>query len=88
MIKVEIPKTPEERAAEARERRRKDAAQQRAASLAASLTLLPLVAFVLMLAVGAVHGFAPAVPAIGYGTTILLVLGADALSTVTKKFRK
>lgn len=88
VIKIEIPKTEEERRAEERGRQRKEAFERRAANVAANLILLPLVAFALMLAIGAAHGFAPAVPAIGYGTTILLVLGADALSTVTKKFRK
>ena len=81
-------------AAEAKRRKDALAAQQKEAFqkgfgvAAVTLMLLPVVAFILMLAVGAVHGFAPAVPAIGYGTTILIALGLDALALVTKPFRK
>jgi preprotein translocase subunit SecD len=73
---------------QAQERARKEAFARNAGRFLTTLLLLPLVAFLLMLAVGAVHGFAPAVPAIGYGTTLLLVLGVDALSALTKLFRK
>lgn len=82
------PTTAAEYRAQAKAQKQKEASQQRARSLAASLLALPLIAFLLMLAIGAIHVFAPAVPAIGYGTTILLVLGADALAGVAKKFRK
>ncbi|MYY03076.1 MULTISPECIES: hypothetical protein [unclassified Streptomyces] len=82
------PATPAENRARAKEQRQREAFQQSAVKLATDLALLPLVALVLMLAVGAAHGFAPAVPAIGYGTTVLLVIGADALAYVAKKFRK
>jgi hypothetical protein len=80
---IDTRKTPAERRNDAR----REAFVNNVSKLATNLILLPLDAFVLMLAIGAAHGFAPAVPAIGYGTTILLVLGADTLSTVTKKFR-
>jgi hypothetical protein len=88
VIKIEVPKTPEQLRKEAQERRQKEAFQKGCAAVGAALLMLPIVALVIMLAVGAVHGFAPAVPAIGYGTTVLVVLGADALALVTKKFRK
>jgi len=87
-VSTDHPRTAAEYRKQELERKRREAFEQKATHLLAALVLVPLLAFVLMLAVGAVHGFAPAVPAIGYGTTILLVLGADALSTVTKKFRK
>lgn len=86
MSKIEVVygETP----AQARERRQKEAVQEKAAKLTAQLVLLPLVAFVLMLAVGALHGVVPAVAPIGYGTTVLLVLGLDAAALLTKRFRK
>ena len=82
------PRTAAEYRAQVKEREQREAFVKRATNFTANLILLPLLAYVLMLAIGAVHGFAPAVPALGYGTTLLLVLGADALAVVTKKFRK
>ncbi|MFJ3588595.1 hypothetical protein ACIQUY_04805 [Streptomyces sp. NPDC090231] len=82
------PTTAAQYRAHVKAQEQKAAFQQQARSLATNLLALPLTAFLLMLAIGAAHGFAPAIPAIGYGTTILLVMGADALSAVTKKFRK
>ena len=84
----DIPRTAAELRAQAKERERKEAFERAAGKFLGTLLLIPLLAFLLMLAVGAVHGFAPAVPAIGYGTTLLLVLGVDALSALTKLFRK
>ncbi|MEU3729987.1 hypothetical protein AB0E81_11340 [Streptomyces sp. NPDC033538] len=84
----DVPRTAAEYRAQERERKQKEALQKRAANFTANLILLPLLAYVLMLAIGAVHGFAPAVPALGYGTTLLIALGFDALAVVTKKFRK
>ncbi|GGX26868.1 hypothetical protein [Streptomyces chryseus] len=52
------------------------------------LTLLPLHAWILMLFMGALHGIAGPVPAIGYGTAVLVLLGVDLASHLTKKFRK
>ncbi|MDX2794018.1 hypothetical protein [Streptomyces scabiei] len=85
---TDVPRTAAEFRKQEQDRRRREAFEQQATRFTVNLSFLPLVAYVLMLAVGAVHGFAPAIPAIGYGTTLLLVLGADALSTVTKKFRQ
>ncbi|MFJ3248338.1 hypothetical protein [Streptomyces sp. NPDC086782] len=85
---TDYPKTAAEYRQQAKEQAQREAFQRNILKLGAALLLLPLLAFVLMLAVGAVHGFAPAVPAIGYGTTILLVMGAHALAVVTKRFRK
>ncbi|MFE7624259.1 hypothetical protein [Streptomyces sp. NPDC057509] len=82
------PTTAGEYRARAKEQKQREAFREGATRFVSNLALLPLIAFILMLAVGAVHGFAPAVPAIGYGTTILLIVGADALAHVTKKFCK
>ncbi|MFF3140403.1 hypothetical protein ACFVRU_01390 [Streptomyces sp. NPDC057927] len=82
-----VPRTAAEFRRQRAEEKQTAAVQAGCARLFGALALLPVVAFVLMLAVGAVHGFAPAVPAIGYGTTILLTLGADSLAVVTKKFK-
>ncbi|MGH8967299.1 MAG: hypothetical protein ACRDXB_18500 [Actinomycetes bacterium] len=82
------PTTADEYRAKVKAEKQREAFHQGTIKFASNLALLPLVALVLMLAAGAVHGFAPAVPAVGYGTTILLILGADALAYVTSKFRK
>lgn len=51
--------------------------------------LIPLQAFILMLVMGAVHGAFVVVPAIGYGTSVLWILGADLLAGFTRRlFRK
>ncbi|MER5501360.1 hypothetical protein ABT096_29725 [Streptomyces sp. NPDC002561] len=47
------------------------------AALAVALITLPARAWLLMLVVGALHGLTAAVPAIGYGTTLLLTIGLD-----------
>lgn len=39
--------------------------------------LLAFEAWIVMLAIGAVHGVAAALPAFGYGTTVLITLGLD-----------
>lgn len=85
---TDVPATAAEFRRQAKERAQKEAFQAQFNKLVGQLAMLPVVAYILMLAVGAAHGIAPAVPAIGYGTTFLLVLGADALSDVAKKFRK
>lgn len=85
---TEYPQTAAEYRKQEAERKPKEEFQRHASRLLGGLAVLPLLAFFLMLAIGAVHGFVPAVPAIGYGTTVLLILGADALAVVTKKFRK
>ncbi|MFD5198818.1 hypothetical protein ACFWM7_01345 [Streptomyces sp. NPDC058375] len=60
-----------------------------AAACVVLIAALPLQAFILMLATGAVHGAFIAVPAIGYGTSILWVLGANLLAGFTRRlFRK
>lgn len=82
------PTTAAQYRARAKEQEQREALRKRTVNLVSGLLALPLIAFLIMLAVGAAHGFAPAIPAIGYGTTFLLVLGADALAAVTKKFRK
>ncbi|WP_406324091.1 hypothetical protein [Streptomyces niveus] len=53
-----------------------------------ALLLLPLQGWLLMLVFGALHGAFAAVPAIGYGTSVLFVIGADLLAFTVKKFRK
>jgi hypothetical protein len=52
------------------------------------LLFMPAVAFVLMLVVGAVHGIVAAVPAIGYGTTFLLLLGLNFIVATVRSLRK
>ncbi|MFB7479553.1 hypothetical protein ACFUEM_08615 [Streptomyces anulatus] len=67
--------------------------QAQGAALAAAcvfvVMLIPIQAFILMLVMGAVHGAFIAVPAIGYGTSVLFVLGADLIvGFVRRLFRK
>ncbi|MET9126915.1 hypothetical protein [Streptomyces sp. NPDC004528] len=52
--------------------------------------LLPLAeAWVLMLVMGAVHrGVAAAVPAVGYGTAIMLMVGLSFLTAYVQRMRK
>lgn len=52
------------------------------------LLLLPLQGWLLMLVFGALHGAFAAVPAVGYGTSVLFVVGLDLLAFTVKKFRK
>ncbi|MGW6638479.1 hypothetical protein [Streptomyces cyaneofuscatus] len=53
------------------------------------IAALPIQAFILMLVMGAVHGAFIAVPAIGYGTSVLFVLGANLLAGFVRRlFRK
>lgn len=60
-----------------------------AAACVVMIAAIPLQAFILMLVMGAVHGAFIAVPAIGYGTSVLFVLGADFLIGFTRRlFRK
>lgn len=55
----------------------------------AVLAVIPLEAWVLMLVLGAVHGIVAAVPAVGFGTAVLLVLGLNMLTGYVRKlFRK
>jgi hypothetical protein len=54
----------------------------------AAVALAPLEAWLLMLVVGALHGLAAGVPAIGYGTALLLTLGADLAAVQVRKFRR
>jgi hypothetical protein len=58
------------------------------AALVTALILLPLQGWFFMLAVGVLHGIAAAVPAIGYGATLLLMMGVDVVAFTAKKFRK
>ncbi|MFJ4768475.1 hypothetical protein ACIP88_05060 [Streptomyces uncialis] len=54
-----------------------------------ALALIPLQGWLLMLVVGAVHGLVPAVPAFGFGTSVLAVIGVGMfVSTVRRLFGK
>ncbi|GGY88691.1 hypothetical protein CP967_31205 [Streptomyces nitrosporeus] len=67
------------------------AQRQLRASLMAGLlrlALLPAHAFILMLAVGALHGLTATVPAIGYGTMLLLMVGLDYIAGTIRRRRK
>ncbi|CAO0836149.1 putative protein OS=Streptomyces microflavus OX=1919 GN=Smic_81050 PE=4 SV=1 [Streptomyces microflavus] len=55
---------------------------------ATALLLLPLLAFILMLVFGAIHGAFTVWPAIGYGTSVLYILGIDLVAFLSKRFRK
>lgn len=60
-----------------------------AAACVVMIAALPIQAFILMLVMGAVHGAFIAVPAIGYGTSVLWILGANLLVGFTRRlFRK
>ncbi|MGP3750876.1 hypothetical protein [Streptomyces sp. IBSNAI001] len=70
-------------------------AAQKAAFVAAftgcvvALVTLPFSAWMLMLVMGALHGAYPVVAAVGYGTSILFVLGASLLTGFIRRlFRK
>lgn len=76
-------KTPAQLEEEAREAK----AGAAMVALLVALTLLPVQAFLLMLIMGALHGIA-ALPAVGFGTSVLLVAGVDLLAYTSKKFRK
>ncbi|EHM24233.1 hypothetical protein SPW_7327 [Streptomyces sp. W007] len=53
------------------------------------IAAIPIQAFILMLVMGAAHGAFISVPAIGYGTSVLFVLGANLLAGFTRRlFRK
>lgn len=63
--------------------------QAQGAALAAACVVvvlaIPIQAFVLMLVMGAVHGAFVAVPAIGYGTSVLFVLGANLVAVYARR---
>ncbi|MFI9123864.1 hypothetical protein ACIGW0_31485 [Streptomyces bikiniensis] len=50
--------------------------------------LSPLEAWLLMLVIGALHGLTAGVPAIGYGTALLLTLGVDLAAWWLGRFRR
>lgn len=49
------------------------------------LALLPFTGWVLMLVMGALHGAFAAVPAIGYGTAVLFMVGINMLLGVVRR---
>ncbi|MFE0326314.1 hypothetical protein ACFW08_05795 [Streptomyces sp. NPDC058960] len=55
----------------------------------AVVTILPFEAWLLMLVLGAVHGAFAAVPAVGFGTAVLFVIGVNMLIGYARKlFRR
>ncbi|MCM2391729.1 hypothetical protein [Streptomyces albipurpureus] len=59
------------------------------AVIVVALISLALQSWLVMLIIGAVHGVAAGVPAIGYGTTVLFVLGGNMLAAlVARALRK
>jgi hypothetical protein len=58
------------------------------AALVVAVAVFPVQAFVLMLVMGALHGIAAVIPAVGFGTAVLLTAGVDLLALTLKKFRK
>ncbi|MFB8071113.1 hypothetical protein [Streptomyces californicus] len=71
------------------EQRRQAEGAAVAAACVVMVAVIPLQALVLMLVMGAAHGVFAAVPAIGYGTSIMFILGADlVIGFVRRLFRK
>ncbi|MEU1074310.1 MULTISPECIES: hypothetical protein [unclassified Streptomyces] len=56
-----------------------------AGACAAALLILPLEAWLLMLVLGAVHGVVAVVPAVGFGTALLLLVGVGMLTGYLRK---
>lgn len=81
----DIPQTPAEYRAAEREQKQREAFTDALLKFSAGLALLPVEAWLVMLAVGALHGAVAAVPAIGYGAALLILLGVDVLAG---KFRR
>jgi hypothetical protein len=53
------------------------------------LAVIPFEAWLLMLVLGAIHGIVVAVPAVGFGTAVLLVIGLNMVIGYARKlFRK
>ncbi|WP_228973416.1 hypothetical protein [Streptomyces sp. DH12] len=80
-----VPQTPAEYRAAERERKQREAFMQSATKFVVSLAFLPLEAWVVMLALGALHGAVAAVPAIGYGAALLILLGINILAGKVRK---
>ncbi|MFF6928347.1 hypothetical protein [Streptomyces californicus] len=71
------------------EQRRQAQGAAVAAACVFMIAVIPLQALVLMLVMGAAHGAFAAVPAIGYGTSIMFILGADlVIGFIRRLFRK
>jgi hypothetical protein len=49
------------------------------------LAVIPFEAWLLMLVLGAVHGLVVAVPAVGFGTAVLLVIGLNMVTGYARK---
>ncbi|MFD4234289.1 hypothetical protein [Streptomyces sp. NPDC058542] len=67
------------------ERKRQAHGAALAAACVVVVLAIPTQAFILMLAMGAVHGAFIAVPAIGYGTSVLFVLGANLVAGYARR---
>lgn len=80
-----LPKTPAPRAEGAREAK----AGVVMGAFMTALVTIPLEAFVLMVLMAALHGVAGAVPAVGYVSALVLVVGADfVIAKARRLFRK
>lgn len=77
----DIFKTPQQRRDEAQ----KEAFVKGFTAVVVLLASLPFQAWPVMLVFGALHGAFAAVPAIGYGTTILFVLGANIFTARVRR---
>ncbi|MFJ5103192.1 hypothetical protein [Streptomyces sp. NPDC088554] len=62
------------------EMRKEKARRDAVAGCAGALAALPLEAWLLMLVLGAVHSVVAAVPAVGFGTALLFVIGLNMLT--------
>lgn len=96
MIKIEIPKSDEQKRADLRQEEREHARELHKERVSNELSgwliiftvLAPAEAFLLMLVLGAVHTIAAPVAAVGYGTAYLLVLGVDLAGFMAGRFRR
>lgn len=71
------------------ERKRQDQGALAVVTCVVLIAALPVQAFVLMLAMGAVHGVYAGIATLGYGTSLLFVMGANLVIGFTRRlFRK
>ncbi|KUF18854.1 hypothetical protein [Streptomyces silvensis] len=87
-----VPKSLSQIRQEHREEEQRAAFVDACVRLTATVALLPLYAWLLMLVLGALHVAGLPVVAVGYGTSVLLVIGYDlvasALVALVKRLRK
>jgi hypothetical protein len=88
VTRTDVPKTAAQFRHEERLRQERERFAETASKFMASVILLPIHAWVLMLVLGAAHSVAAPVAAVGYGTAFLFVMGFDLAAATAKKFRR